>query len=277
MYRVRSFLLQEIEQGCVLQNGTATVIITNEELLGFLKSIEQKGIIELEEDCFIEYFQENYESVIDFLINTNILKKVKKPRLDFDKLFLVTNDNEFSKLFEYSTTGFGEEVSIYTTQDYQTILKAPPANGLCIVFLNPFNLDEYISICNELMQTDLILRTGFFYNHSLYLSNLYKKEWYNPCPKCVFYALESHLRATISQNGLNFQTVMDLIYAKNSNFKVFTNLEHLDLITFINLLLKDIKFKEENFGINNIYELDLGTYRVTEDSPYHWELCDCYE
>lgn len=66
MYRVRSFLLQEIEQGCVLQNGTATVIITNEELLGFLKSIEQKGIIELEEDCFIEYFQENYESVIDF-------------------------------------------------------------------------------------------------------------------------------------------------------------------------------------------------------------------
>ncbi len=74
MYRVRSFLLQEIEQGCVLQNGTATVIITNEELLGFLKSIEQKGIIELEEDCFIEYFQENYESVIDFLINTNIYR-----------------------------------------------------------------------------------------------------------------------------------------------------------------------------------------------------------
>ena len=277
MYKVRSFLLQEIEQGCVLQNGTATVIITNEELLDFLKSIEQKGIMELEEDYFIEYFQENYKSVIDFLINTNILKKVKKPRLDFDTLFLVTNDNEFSKLFEYSTTGFSEEVSIYTTKNYQKILKKPLTTGLCIVFLNPFNLDEYISICNELMQTDLILRTGFFYNHSLYLSNLYKKEWYNPCPKCFFYALESHLRATISQNGLNFQTVMDLIYTKNSNFKVFTTLEHLDLITFMNLLLKDIKFKEEKFNINNIYELDLGTYRVTEDSPYHWELCDCYE
>ena len=144
------------------------------------------------------------------------------------------------------------------------------------IFLNPFNLEKYIEVCNQLIETKMTLRTSFFYNHSIYISNLYKKGWYNPCPKCFFYALETQLRASIS-SSINFQTMMDLIYTKNSRFNVVSDLTHLDLNTIMTLLLKDIKFKENLNTINNVYELDLGTYRLTEDSSYHWELCDCYE
>lgn len=277
MYKFRSYLIQEINCGYVLQNGVTTVVITNAKLIEFLKDIEIKGIIDIEEQDFLDVFGDEFRSVIKFLIDNKVIVKCEKPNLNFDKIYLFTNNLNISNVVNYCIEDFEEEVINVSIENCEEKINNINKNSLCIIFLNPFNLKEYISLCNKLIETNAIIRSSFFYNHSIYISNFYRKAWYNPCPKCFFYALESQLRATLPSNTISFQTLIDLIYKENSKFNIVTNLKKIDSIAIVTLLLKDIKFKNDLTNINNIYEFELETYSIIEDSAYHWELCDCYE
>ena len=48
MYKIKPFLLQKIAEGYVLQNGLSTTVITNKELIDFLKDCEERHLKKVE-------------------------------------------------------------------------------------------------------------------------------------------------------------------------------------------------------------------------------------
>ena len=83
----------------------------------------------------------------------------------------------------------------------------------------------------------------------------------------------------ISPNGsFNFQTLIDLLYSNEVKFNIEAKLNPVDLISTMNILLRDLRNTGNiNNIINNVYEIGLNLNELNEDVAYHWEMCDCYE
>lgn len=279
MYTIKSYLIHDIDDGCILQNGISTVIIKNDKLKRFLENVEQKGVQKISVDFIKQEFQEQYDDVTKFLLENQIIFEYHEPDLNWNKIWVISNDHTFSNYFKYSIEGSGEDIINLTITDNELDLDNLKENDLCIVFLNPFDINKYIEICDLIKEKNAIIKTVFFYNHSIYISNFHKKDWFNPCPKCFFYSLETQLRGGLTPNGsFNFQTLIDLLYSNEVKFNIETKLNPVDLITTMNVLSRDLRHTGNvNNIINNVYEIGLNLNELNEDIAYHWEMCDCYE
>ena len=110
-----------------------------------------------------------------------------------------------------------------------------------------------------------------------FLANYYKRSWYNPCPLCFFGAIESQIRGEDNDNNINFQTIIDLLYAKNILFKSELPLDKLTYLQIIYILSSYMGEIPENYKLDEVLELNLSNYSVRRDIAYHWGYCDCYE
>lgn len=275
MYTIKPFLIHRLDEGCVLQTGTNTVMIKNEELFAFLENIEINKIKEIQKEEIKDVFDVSHQVVIEFLLNNEIIIQEKEKNMQYNKVHLFSNNQLFSETFKSAAVGIFDSIEI---KDINSDLKNVKENDLCLLFLNPFNLKKYIELVDKLTIENVIIKTVFFYNHSLYISNYHKQEWNNPCPKCFYYSLETQLRGTINSNNINFQIIIDMIYEQSETFEVQANLNTSDFLEILNILLSDFKYnKNPNQYINKVYEIDLKDGRVNQDFSYHWELCDCYE
>ena len=97
------------------------------------------------------------------------------------------------------------------------------SEGLYFIIQNPFDYIDFVNITDNLRELQAYTVVCFAYNSTLYMSNLYKKEWYNPCPKCFFSNIETSLRAKskVTANA-TFQTIVYLIYNKETSFQVYS-------------------------------------------------------
>lgn len=84
------------------------------------------------------------------------------------------------------------------------------------------------------------------------------------------------MRAEPVSRGMNFQTIIDLLYKKNPRFEVKFPIKKTDMIFILNIL-RNQKAKPINDGANIVYQYNIKTKMVSQDYAYHWEMCDCYE
>lgn len=277
MYKFKPFLLYHLrENNYVIQNGESTVIITNKKLVNFLEYIEREKTLECQNELFEKFFDKQTSEVIEFLKNNNVIfdNEILSSKINLGNKFLIYNDNSFKNYFNITFDEY-EFNYIYIDKCLDYPFKE---NDLIIIFLNPFNLNEYINLYNSLKNTEAIIKMIFYYNHSLYITQYHKQSWYNPCPKCFFYSLETQLRGDVNKGSFNFQTLVDLIYKQKPMFKLEAKLLPKDFIIIMYILGKDLNNLDNLVNhINKVYEIDLLTMKINEDNCYHWEVCDCYE
>lgn len=276
MYKIRPYLIQEIHEGIVVQNGISTTAITSERVIEFLKEIERQNYITIEDALLIDFFGNDCEEVISFLISNEIIEHIEEISYNYKYIKILTNSQEFSEVVEFCKSDFDEKIIVYTINELDKCLEKITKDDMILVYMNPFNMEKYIEISDLLIEKDIIIRTSFFYNHNIYISNLYKRQWRNPCPKCFFYDLETQLRAEPVSKGMNFQTIIDLLYKKNPRFEVKFPIKKTDMIFILNIL-RNQKAKPINDGANIVYQYNIKTKMVSQDYAYHWEMCDCYE
>ena len=94
---------------------------------------------------------------------------------------------------------------------------------------------------------------------------------------CFFYELESQLRGETSEDQISFQTMIDVLYEQKAQFSVHLPLDSIDYIHIICLLSKYFNKEIKSYYYDEVLELDLADYKVSEDTAYHWGYCDCYE
>ena len=231
---------------------------------------------------FLEtFFGCDTDSVIDYLINSNLLYKEDKKR-NFETVRFLSNNNEFLSSAVYNNKEplsyiIEEEVKISST-DFLDYFKniSRGDSSLFVISLIPFDYNDFLKIINILQEKDVMFAFVISYNSSLYLTNVYKKSWYNPCPKCFFAHLEASLRSYGRTTGTNtFQTVIDLLY--NNRIKYSPNLPLTSVVT-LQILSELFQMKKTDINelSSRIVQVNEDT-GITYDSAVHWELCDCFE
>ncbi|EJH6411503.1 McbB family protein, partial [Enterococcus faecalis] len=135
----------------------------------------------------------------------------------------------------------------------------------------------YEIIVNIAKEKNVVVKIIFSYNHHIYFSNFYKREWYNPCPICFFSELESQLRGEITSDTANFQTIIDLLYTKSQNFAIEYPLQKDDYFTIVYTIMRNLDSDLMKCDLDEVLSIDLNNHLVTKDIAYHWGYCDCYE
>lgn len=257
----------------------AAAVITNKELIDFLKDCEERHLKKVEYNYISNFFGDLSDEVIKFLNQNRIIEQSENiTNLEVDSVIVISNDKKFLAEFEYVTQDMEKQVEYLSMEEYKRIKEKKTEHTICVIYMNPFSLEKYIDISNFFLNENIMVKMSFYYNHSIYISNIYKKEWYTPCPKCFFYSLESKLRAGNSYNTLNFQTIIDLLYENNPRFEIEGTVMTKDMLSVIMIMIKDLFYKgDANDILQRVVEYRLEDGSINEDVSYHWELCDCYE
>lgn len=267
-----------MENSSIVQTDKSIVTIEDARLVELLEYIEEENIDSLDEKVVEVFFNREdgiVDDVIRFLYDNKIIYKSIKKELLFNRIVLISNNQKFSDLF---SRVFCEkyEVCVINNDEYNTFDYCD--KDLCIVFSNPFNLKEYNKINSFIASKNLVVKNILFYNHCIYISNFYKKDWFNPCYKCFVSNLEAQLRGTLQTDKMNFQLLVDMIYQKQGSFDIYANLSSDKYILVIYTLINQLeKITNKDTDINKIYEIDYNRMRINEDVVYYWEVCDCYE
>lgn len=276
LYKIIPFIWHDInEEDTFFQTKNASVVIKNKQLIYMLKELEEKEIVEINEDIFLNYFKkEHVKKVILFLENNKLIKKSISKNIKFEKIILFCNDSDFSELFNYA---YSKDFKVKVENSLLGVKENILDNCLLIVFLNPFHWKKYEEITELAKKTNVIVKMIFSYNHHTYLSNFYKNEWMNPCPMCFFSELESQLRGEVTENSLNFQTIIDLLYSKSEKFNIEYPLDRKNYIAIIYTLMKNLNPNLENCDLDEVLSINLTDCSINKDIAYHWGYCDCYE
>jgi len=279
MYKARPYLLFDTQEGTILQNNIATVLLKNDKIINFLRNLEtNKSLLQSEEKIRV-HFPNNYTEAINFMLANSIISQDKFPVFKFDDIHIISNSQVFSDFFASLSKDVCENVNFYDIISYDTELGFLSDKSLCVVFLNPFDLREYIKLNDEIAKHDCIVKFIFYYGHNIYISNYHKPSWKNPCPKCFFYSLEAQLRGDQKGGGsINFQTLIDIFYIRDVRFNSEATLKAHHLLGVMKALFDQFAETHKiNSFVNIVHELTLESSYVNTDYAYHWEMCDCHD
>lgn len=276
-YRVFPFLITNYEEMSVIQNYKNIVIIKDIEMINFYNWIDSNEIYKVSTDQINEIFNERTEQAIEFMLNNYLIDKIKPKIINFENVRIVSNDEVFINSMKFNSIGHNEKFIYELSPRDFCEFEVNNLLDLYIFFLNPFNYKYYARLVNIIKENNVLSRFSFYYNNSIFLSNYYKKEWYNPCPLCFFGNVESSLRGKSKiLNTVSFQILLDLIYKKDPAFEIQNTFTNYSILIFVNTLLNDMDIID-NSQINNVQYIDFNRNIVLADQAIHWELCDCYE
>ncbi|RGR60169.1 McbB family protein [Streptococcus salivarius] len=280
-YNVYQFVITDLENYLVIQNCKGITVLKDKKIIDFFKELDRDNRPCVSQSFLETFFGCDTDSVIDYLINSNLLYKEDKKR-NFETVRFLSNNNEFLSSAVYNNKEplsyiIEEEVKISST-DFLDYFKniSRGDSSLFVISLIPFDYNDFLKIINILQEKDVMFAFVISYNSSLYLTNVYKKSWYNPCPKCFFAHLEASLRSYGRTTGTNtFQTVIDLLY--NNRIKYSPNLPLTSVVT-LQILSELFQMKKTDINelSSRIVQVNEDT-GITYDSAVHWELCDCFE
>lgn len=276
-YKIFPFIITDCEEYSVIQNAKNTVILKDSLMISFFHWVEKNVEYNINKVQLSEFFKEEVDEAILFMKNNSLLNDVILINMEFEKITVVSNDKIFKDSMKFNSIGRDENITYELLPKDINDFHINNTEDLYIFFLNPFNYRHYIELVNFVKECNVVSRFAFYYNHSIFLSNYYKKEWYNPCPICFFGNVESSLRgASKASNTVSFQTLLDLIYKKDPKFEIKNNFTNYSILTLVNTLLDELNYID-NTHINDVKYIDFNRNIVMSDQSMHWELCDCYE
>lgn len=261
--------MNRISGGVVIQNSNGINFIKDIKLGNFLEYIDENNLNIFSLEIFRKFFEDQeLDKYIEFLKSSEII-------VDYD----LDYESYISKIGIYSNCELVREYFNFISDEkfeFFYDIEEGYKYDIIVLFFSPFILQEYNNLVDKFKNFKIPLMTCFCYNNKFYISNLYKSDWCNPCPKCFFSNLETSLRAYGNmQNSPSFQTIVDLIYSYNCNFKIEFPIDKRNLIYTISEIIK-IANTDINILANKIVEIDLNG-NISYDVPTHWEICDCFE
>ncbi|MQQ29130.1 McbB family protein [Streptococcus mitis] len=280
-YNIYQFVITDFKKYLVVQNCKGITIIKDKKIISFFKQLDKDNRLCISQSFLEEFFGSDTASIVEYLMDSSLIyKEINKER--FKKIRILSNNEDFILSAEYnnknSSSYIVENRIIGSSSNFLEYLKniSGVDESLFIISLLPFDYSDFLKIVNIMSEKDVMCAFVFSYNNSLYLTNIYKKTWYNPCPKCFFAHLEASLRSYSRATGtVTFQTVIDLLY--NNKVKYSPT---LPLTSVLTLEILSELFKIEKTDLN---ELSSRIVQVNEetgisyDCAIHWELCDCFE
>lgn len=275
MYKVQPFIWQKIgENKIFFQTQYSSVIVTDNKLGDFLIEIEQKNILELDKKYIESHFIHETDSVISFMIQNGLLKEKVKKNFLIERLVILSNDNFFLESAQMNLKDIYTIVWIREQDKEQFTFEK---NDLFIIFLNPFNLEKMNQLTSFVKERNVLVKFIFPYNNKIYFTNFYRKSWYNPCPMCFFYMLESQLRGENEENNINFQTIIDLLYSQKATFDIHLPLDSSVYLQIVYNLVRYLRKIPDDYKLDEVLEICLEDFSVNKDIACHWGYCDCYE
>ena len=268
MFHINQFIISKSDLGAIVQNSFGITIIEEKKLMDFLFYLDKNGRNNFfDEDLELFFEREEFEAVINFLLESSIIYEKKEIEGNFNNIGIYSNNQNFKDCFEFVEDDRFKFVNDYTKfGDYD----------LMVLFFNPFSLVKYNQLADYISENNIPCIFSFFYDSKFYITNLYRKEWYSPCPKCFFYNLEASIRSYGKvMDEISFQTIVDTIYAQNPLFEVEAKLNKKELFFLVTEILKMIS-QNVNISGKKVVEVDLNG-NVSYDVPVHFELCDCFE
>jgi len=213
-YKVLPFIITNYDEISVIQNAVNTVIINDAEMIEFFNKIDFNSEHKLSYDNLCETFKDKKDNAIEFLINNLLIQKVKTKIIEYEKVVIISNDEVFINSMKFNSNGHYEKIICEILPDDLRKFKINNINNMYIIFLNPFNLKYYIELVNIIKEKNVLSRFAFYYNNRIFISNYYKKEWYNPCPLCFFGNIESSLRGRgRALNTISFEKHLIVAYS----------------------------------------------------------------
>lgn len=285
IYEVDQFTFFEMsEKEYVLQNSSGISIVNNSKLIRFLLELDSTNRLQISDEDLEFFFDYEKESVKKFLIDNDIIQEVLK-KVTYDKVIYITNNENIKESLVFNSEGHELDVDIRFIKKEDTATKSISIednykDALYIIIFNPFDYHFFLEICNYLSSMNVRYLVSFTYNSKYYLTNIHKKDWYNPCPKCFVAHLISSLRAKSKiNNTTTFQTIIDIIYNKNISYDIYLPVSNINILAVIGKLLS---FSNRKTALtiddlsNEIVSVTLDG-EIDYDQAIHWEICDCLE
>lgn len=277
-YRIYPYIQNDLEDFQVLQNYNSLTIIKDKRIAKFLDDIRKK---DGNEDNIFNInqlnntFGDETQYILEFLINNRIIEELKIIDRAYQKISMISNNKTFLECTSFAI----EEDNINCI--YNTELDLINYNNIkddfVIIYLNPFNYKSFLKIDSILKENNIISRFIIYYNHKHYITNIYRKEWNNPCPVCFISQLETTLRANSILNDVpSFQTIVDLIYTKSTMFPFSKEINRLEAFSILYNVWLDMD-DNDDLKYKMVSSYDYNNKSIQKDVAIHWELCDCYE
>lgn len=278
-YRIDQFIIINLSQEeSILQNSSGITRLTHPQMIEFFLKIDQENRLDIDSNYLKVFFKDLYTQAKGFLLKSNIMRKIEEKE-EYEKIIILTNNdtifdsvdyNLITKESRFSVLKFNTNEDIHEYFSTITDLECM----LHVVVLNPFDYHLFLESNTLMKNKNLKMVYCFAYNSKFYITNIFKKEWHNPCPKCFFSQLEASLRSKNKNSDIiTFQTIVDLIYSKNIKFSPELPLTKANILGLIQCVSKfDNMNMEENS--TQVITVDLNGY-VEYDQAIHWELCDC--
>jgi len=277
MYKVKPYLLFETNKGTALQNNVATIFVTNTNMINFLVALEKDKTLVNSSSQIDAYFSGNSEKAIQFLLENKVIYEVTKPLFEFNEIHVISNSELFMDVFALFSKDMTYDVQVHNPDCCDTTFSFLNNKSLCIIFLNPFDLNKFEGFLDVICKYDCIIKPMFYYNHAIYMANYHRPSWKNPCPRCFFYSLEAQLR-TGNYSSVTFQTLIDMLYIREVKFDLEAILSPHHLLGVMNVLFSQLNSVQSfNSFVSAVHDFKLESITVNMDYSYHWELCDCYE
>ncbi|MBS6987641.1 MAG: McbB family protein [Streptococcus parasanguinis] len=269
MYKIRQFIINTINGKGIIQNSKGITIVDNKELLEFFTKIDQEGILYVTDEIFEKEFSGEHVEVIDFLLQSDLIYRLPDPNFSIKQINVYTNNNDFKELISFINS---DEVVLIEEEEYENLKQ----DSCLFIFLNRFIPSDLYKICDTIRNRKVKFCISFVYNSKIYISNLYQKDWYNPCPKCFFANIESSLRAYSQyEEGYSFQTIVDIIYSKEPRFELNAPISKVLLVTLLSEVFK-MRLNDYNVLSTRVKEIDFNG-NIKYDIATNFELCDCFE
>lgn len=271
-YRVAQFAVYKLDdQSWVLQTTERINIIKNIKLVRFLKEIMYRRYIT---NNILLQLKEKYEDIFDnimkYLQDNEILLPLKKLNFNLQSVRLVTNDE---KIYNFFNDHYFDQAILL--RDLKNI---DFKNSLLVVILNPYNPEIVRKIYKELSNNNFLI-LGYFYNFNFYLDNIYHPELELPDHFDHIKYIQTKIYS--NKTSYTYQDLVDIIFEKDPNFGLIYPISWVDLIMISNLVLERVLTvfdldKDINLYLTQeilkIEELNMKTYKKTEDFAEFWEM-----
>lgn len=280
-YMIDQFVLFELKGEVAIQNSSGFTLLKDSRIIKFFQNIDKDNRLEFTEEQLSSLFSDDTANIIDYLIKSKlIIKNTEKER--FDKIQIYTNNSNINSSLKFNSRGsrMPIEIEMFNTLDmlnhFEQIIFDEKV--LILVILIPFDYIDFVKISDCLQRKNVQHSISFSYNSKVYTTNIHKKEWYNPCPKCFFSQLEASLRSyNKNTSEITFQNIVDLLYSK----KIFFNPDlPITIRNSLNFVYSVLNFDDLDSDINILANRIIKTNLKDEiiyDQAIHWELCDCFE
>lgn len=291
-YKINNFVYHELpNKQIVVQTKHGIVRVTNEIMINFIKlidnSLEYRFCSEV--DLF-NHFEKNAEKAIEFLTNYKIIESEIDLNFKLKGVNVLSNDIKFLNTFEYiGSEDFTQRDLNLNFYDLNSLTDFRfDENELLCCFLNPYDKNLAKKIVNDVKNNNNVLLMSYTYNNNVYIDNLYRFQWKNPCHLCNIGSLETQLRMQTDGN-LTYQQIIDALYHEDAHFKTEVKLSNKNILNMVSEIYNkfdqfifrdnrniDLAF-QSGHNINESTLIDLISSNIIRDFSIHWELCDCYE